>query len=109
MLDALLRSYGFPALVFVAVICAPLVEELVFRYALTDAVERQLSLRWANRFQALMFALCHDRWAVWPTLFVLALQAGKLRRETGSLRSSVALHAGWNLLASLGLLVRSLR
>jgi membrane protease YdiL (CAAX protease family) len=63
---------------------------------LTDALKQHLPVRWADGMQALVFMLFHEQWQFWPTLFAIAIIAGRLRRRTGSLVPSMALHASWN-------------
>ena len=104
MLSALLVKYGPYPVIMVAAIFAPVAEELLFRYALTDALEGYLPYRWANPCQALAFALCHDQWPMWPTLFCIGLFAGRLRRQTNDLTSSFLLHSAWNLMVVLAML-----
>ncbi|MFT3926718.1 MAG: CPBP family glutamic-type intramembrane protease [Myxococcales bacterium] len=108
MLSALLLHYGPFPVIMVAVIFAPLAEELLFRYVLSDALSGYLPWRWANRCQAAVFALCHDQWFMWPTLFCIGLFAGRARRKTSDLTASFLLHAGWNLLVVLAMLSKRL-
>lgn len=107
MLQAVAVHFGAPALLFCTVICAPVAEELLFRYVLTDSLQRHLSWRWAVGLQALTFALLHDQYAYLPTLFCIGLITARLRRRTGSLLPPMLLHAGWNLLASLVILAQA--
>lgn len=104
MLSALLVKYGPYPVIMVAAIFAPITEELLFRYALTDALQGYLPHRWANPAQALAFALCHDAWPMWPTLFCIGLFAGRLRHQTNDLTSSFLLHGAWNLMVVFAML-----
>jgi membrane protease YdiL (CAAX protease family)/tetratricopeptide (TPR) repeat protein len=100
-LRTVLNAYGVSGLIWVAVIAAPFAEELTFRYVLTETLRAHVPERWALGLQALAFALVHDHWQFWPTLFTVGVVASRLRSRTGSLLPSVALHAAWNALAVL--------
>jgi membrane protease YdiL (CAAX protease family) len=107
MLQAVAVNYGAAALLLCTVISAPIAEELLFRYVLTDCLQRHLTWGWAVGLQAAAFALVHDEYAYLPTLFVLGLVTARLRRRSSSLLPPMLLHAGWNLLASFVILGRA--
>jgi hypothetical protein len=90
------------------VVLGPLVEELLFRGALLHALERR-SRFLAVYGSALLFAAAHalDRaaWLMLPTLFVLGVVLGYEVLRTGRLGRAFAIHAGFNLLALLGLIL----
>jgi membrane protease YdiL (CAAX protease family) len=107
MLRATAVHFGAAALLFCTVISAPIAEELLFRYVLTDSLQRHLTWGWAVGLQGAAFALVHDAHAYLPTLLCLGLITARLRRRSGSLLPPMLLHAGWNLLASLAILARA--
>ena len=105
ILTAIREVYGVVALVLVAVVIAPLTEELVFRSVIFDVVARYLPGFWANALQALLFAAAHLEPRRLPYLFALGFLSGRLRRGSGGLFASVTLHAANNAVAVMFLLV----
>jgi hypothetical protein len=90
------------------VVLGPVVEEVLFRGVLL----RVLELR--SRFiavygSALLFAAAHAfdpaAWLMLPSLFVLGVVLGYEVLRTGRLGRVVAIHAGFNLLALVGLML----
>ncbi|MEX2323664.1 MAG: type II CAAX endopeptidase family protein [Acidimicrobiia bacterium] len=90
------------------VVLGPLVEEVLFRGVLLGALERR------SRFvavygSALLFASAHAldsaAWLMLPSLFVLGVVLGYEVLRTGRLGRVVAIHAGFNFLALVGLIV----
>jgi uncharacterized protein len=90
------------------VVLGPLVEEIVFRGIVLRALEGR------SRFiavygSAVLFAAAHAldpaAWLMLPSLFVLGVVLGYEVLRTGRLGRVVAIHAGFNALALLGLLV----
>lgn len=109
ILTAIREVYGVAALVLVAVVIAPLTEELVFRSVIFDVVARYMPAFWANALQALLFAAAHLEPRRLPYLFALGFLSGRLRRGSGGLFASVTLHAANNAVAVLFLLVAAAR
>ncbi len=108
------RARG-PALVLFAitvVTIAPLAEELLFRGALLRALLRHTTPAWAAFVSALVFAAVHPLASptigsviAVPSLFVLGLVSAGLAIRTGNLSASILLHAGFNLLTAISVLV----
>lgn len=90
------------AVAAIALIAAPLTEELVFRGCLYGVL-RQLGGRWlAIAVTAVVFALIHGHAASIPGLLILAVALALLYEATGSLWAPLALHAVFNGLSLLG-------
>jgi uncharacterized protein len=88
---------------FVAIaIAAPLVEELLFRGLLQNALARHLPVWGAILLSSLVFALVHLQPYAIPGLMSLSIAFGYLYHRTGSLRMNIALHMVNNAVA-LGL------
>jgi uncharacterized protein len=92
----------------VAVVIAPVCEELLFRGLLLQALRRRMSPESAVIVQALAFALAHPMLsptigdvAVVPALFLLGAISGVVAVRRGDLSASIMLHVGFNLLTTL--------
>ncbi len=113
-------TFGTVSLAVVtATVLAPLTEELLFRGVLQGSLERLtetedgLETDWCakpgparkalpNVLTSFLFASLHA--AQWPApipLFLLSLVLGRLRRQTGSLWAPIALHAGFNAISTV--------
>jgi len=98
------------AVVIVAVLLAPVAEELVFRGILLRALRHRFSAGWSGLISALAFALAHlaldpDAVAAVPALFVVGLVLAAMVRATGRLSFAVGVHFGFNLAGVLALLL----
>lgn len=92
----------------VAVIIAPICEELLFRGLLLQSLRRRMPPEAAVIVQALFFALAHPMLsptvgdvAVVPALFLLGAISGVVAVRRGDLSASIFLHMGFNLLTTL--------
>lgn len=101
LIAALHSQYGVGAVVLVAVVVAPITEELVFRSIMLDVFARYMPFFAANVLQAILFAGAHAELSRLPYLFVLGFFAGSLRRRSGGLLPSIFLHMINNALATL--------
>ena len=92
------------------VFVAPPVEELLFRGALLRSLQRRWSAAVAVFVSACIFAGIHlvDPGArfVLPALLLLGLVSGYQAVKRGDLARSVLLHAGFNLVAAIGLILK---
>jgi membrane protease YdiL (CAAX protease family) len=94
------------------VVLAPLAEELLFRGALLRALMRRTNPAWAVFGSALVFALVHPLGdpevgsvIVVPAILTLGVVSGYLAVRSGDLSRSMMLHAGFNLLTVVGVLI----
>lgn len=99
-----------PFFVLGVVVIAPVAEELLFRGALLRGLLRRTSPMWAVFLSALAFALIHvlgDLGAGYyvPAFLLLGLVSGWMAVTTGSLAASIGLHAGFNLVGAIAILV----
>jgi len=83
-------------LFLVAAGVAPFVEALLFRGFLYTVLRERLGATGANVVQALTFAFLHCAPSKFLVLFALGTVLGMLRERTGSIFSSIVLHALWN-------------
>ena len=111
----LLEDASGPGLVLFAaavVVLAPLAEELLFRGALLRALMRRLTPATAIFVSALVFALVHPLGdpevgsvIVVPAILTLGVVSGYLATRSGDLSRSIMLHAGFNFLTVVGVLI----
>jgi uncharacterized protein len=87
---------------FAIAIAAPLVEELLFRGLLQNALARHLPVWGAILLSSFAFAAVHLQPYAIPGLMSLSIAFGYLYHRTGSLRMNIALHMVNNAVA-LGL------
>ena len=95
-------------IVFVAVIVAPVLEELMFRGLFQTAIRSLFELRsgpwripssqiWlAIVISSVFFALMHANPGHWPALFVLGIGMGYAYEKSGSLLQPIFIHAFFN-------------
>jgi len=88
-----------------AIVLAPLFEEALFRGVLLPVVGRRWGGGAAVLSSAAVFALAHLSLSELVPLFVLGIGLGWLRWRSGRLGASVLMHALWNSLTFLNLLV----
>ncbi|MGH9032596.1 MAG: lysostaphin resistance A-like protein [Acidimicrobiia bacterium] len=111
----LLEDASGPGLALFAVavvVLAPLAEELLFRGAFLRALMRRTTPAWAIFASALVFAVVHPLGdpevgsvIVVPAILTLGVVSGYLAVRTGDLSRSIMLHAGFNLLTVLGVVI----
>lgn len=113
LMEQLLRDRGSILLVGVfAVTLGPLFEELSFRGFLMPLLARTFGAVAAVVLQALPFALLHGAeyaWA-WQQLILMFLAGaafGWMRYKSGSTAASTYMHAGYNLVAFVGIFAQS--
>jgi membrane protease YdiL (CAAX protease family) len=108
LLDLVLTSADPRALIcfaLTAIVLAPLFEETLFRGVLLPVLGRELGGGRAVVLSAAVFALAHLSLGELVPLFVLALGLGWLRWQSGRLLPCVLMHALWNGLTFLNLLL----
>lgn len=88
---------GFTAIA----ILAPLVEELLFRGLLQNALGHKMPALAAIALSSFVFALIHLQPYAIPPLMVLGASFGYIYHKTGSLRINILLHAANNAVALL--------
>jgi uncharacterized protein len=86
---------------FAIAIAAPLVEELLFRGLLQNALARRMPIWGAIILSSLAFAAVHLQLYAIPGLMSLSIAFGYLYHRTGSLRMNILLHMANNAFALL--------
>ncbi len=96
--------YDYVLLILLAVVIGPLVEELLFRWFVTDTLAKHLG--WSGIIIAsILFATAHMERGVVLNLTILALFLSYIYRKTGSMRYSLLFHMGINGLAVVALIL----
>ena len=88
-----------------AVVLAPLFEETIFRGALLPVLAKRCGTAGGVVLSALLFAVAHISIGELAPLTVLGVGLALLRVSTGRLLPSVLMHALWNAITFLNLLV----
>jgi membrane protease YdiL (CAAX protease family) len=87
-------------IVFVAVVIAPLLEEMMFRGFIQTTIRSYLNIRnsaWpAITVSSVFFALMHANPAHWPALFILGMCLGYSYEKSGSLFRPIFIHLFFN-------------
>ena len=91
------------ALLFSAVIVAPVFEEIVFRGFLFQGLRKKTGVVWAAVISTVFFALIHTQYDLWGSISMglTGVAACYMTLRTGSLKSAIALHALTNLIITL--------
>ncbi len=108
LLEMVLTSHdgwALAALALTAVVFAPLFEETLFRGVLLPVLGRHFGAIAGVGITALLFALAHLSLGELVPLTVLGVGLGLLRWQSGRLAASVCLHALWNSLTFVNLLL----
>ncbi len=84
-------------IVFLAVVIAPLLEEMLFRGLLQTVIRSYMGRPWsAIIITSILFAIVHENYEHWPALFVLATGLGYAYERSGSLFQPIFMHALFN-------------
>jgi membrane protease YdiL (CAAX protease family) len=89
------------AMICAIVIAAPIVEELLFRGLLQNALAKYLPIGGAILLSSFLFAAVHGQPYAIPGLMSLSVAFGYLYHRTGSLRTNIILHMANNGFALL--------
>lgn len=103
-MQGLSEYYGLWAMLLVAALAVPVVEELIFRGVLLEAFRARVTFWFAALAQAVLFVVLHEQWQSMPYLFVFALVATWLARRSQGLLAPIVLHSVNNAFASLTLI-----
>jgi len=99
-LDIIMESGALPLrvlIVVLAVVVAPLVEEMLFRGLVQTTFRSYTNRPWlAIIFTSLLFATFHTNGTHWPALFVLGMGLGYAYEKSGSLFRPIFMHALFN-------------
>jgi membrane protease YdiL (CAAX protease family) len=92
-------------LVLLAVVIAPVTEELIFRAGFFRFLHARVSPAWAMGVSSILFALLHQNTLTFPSLVLLGVVLCLVYRKTGSLIAPIGLHALFNLNSVLVILL----
>ena len=109
-LKIITESPSFPLqvlMIVTAVILAPLVEEMLFRGLLQSMVRSYFHGPWtAILISSAVFAVIHENFTHWPSLFVLAVGLGYAYEKSGSLLRPILMHAAFNGISIVTVLIQ---
>jgi membrane protease YdiL (CAAX protease family) len=100
-IQGMTESFGIGVTLLMVAGITPLVEEFIFRGVLLQAFRGQVSFWVSAVFTSLVFTLLHEEWVSMPYLFVFAMSAALLARNSGGLLASIVLHVINNAMAVL--------
>lgn len=100
----LAQQFGPAGLIVAIAVLVPVLEELLFRGVLLQALAKHIPFGWANATQAALFAAIHENVRIFPFFFAFGIVCGILARRSGGLAAAMALHACNNLLACVVLI-----
>lgn len=102
MLKAMPDTIGGFALIFASVaVLGPVVEEVLFRWGLQNALMRHMGPWAAIGLSAFAFALVHGQPYAIPELFLMGAVFGYLYYRSGSIRTNIILHIVNNAIATI--------
>ncbi len=87
----------FALLLFMAVIMAPLSEELLFRAGIYRFCRGRLSIPWAILVTSSLFAFLHQNLLAFPSLFLVGVFLCLVYEVSGNIQTAIAFHAFFNL------------
>jgi membrane protease YdiL (CAAX protease family) len=94
-------------LVVLAVVIAPVMEEMLFRGLFQTTIRSYTGRPWlAIGLTSILFALIHEDPSHWPSLFALALGLGYAYEKSGSLLRSIFMHALFNSISIVAVLTQ---
>lgn len=110
-LEVITQSNAVPLqvlMIVLAVLVAPLVEEMLFRGLFQTMLRSYLGRPWlAIAITSVLFAAIHADPEHWPALFVLAMGLGYSYEKSGSLFRPIFMHAMFNGLTIVAALLES--
>jgi len=104
-LRAIRAVFGWPVLILIVGVVAPMCEEMLFRGVLLRSFQRHVPFFWANLFQALGFAFLHTGVALMVFALVMGFGAGLLRNRANSLMPGIIMHVSNNFISMCAFLV----
>ena len=102
--DKVGSSIGLMVLLLIAVVMAPLVEELFFRGLMQNALQKRFSAGVALLVAATIFALAHFQLLQFPGLLVVGLTCGLMVQRFKRLGPAIFCHMAFNATAVVMLL-----
>ncbi len=97
-------------IVFVAVVIAPLLEEMMFRGFVQTTIRSFINIRnsaWpAIAASSVFFAMMHADPGHWPSLFILGVCLGYSYEKSGSLLRPIFIHLFFNAISITGTLIQ---
>lgn len=92
----------------VAVVGAPIVEELLFRGVLFEEIRNECSLKMTIFLTALVFGIYHFNIIQTPNTFFMGLVLAYVYYKTGTIKAPIIIHATNNILATIPIIDQGL-
>jgi membrane protease YdiL (CAAX protease family) len=101
LIDRAQGASGVTLLILIAVVGAPIAEEVFYRGFFQPGLATRLPAWAAIVVTSLVFGLSHFQLLPFPGLFVFGVAAGVVAHRTGRLGPAIALHMGFNLTTTI--------
>jgi uncharacterized protein len=107
-INVFISEYGGLMGLFVFGLLVPVYEEIIFRGVILDSCKRYLTFKWANIFQATIFAALHNSLFLFPLFLGFGIITGTLKEKSGGLIPGIAFHVLNNVLVIIVLIFETM-
>lgn len=108
LMENAFNGVGILVIFIVAVVGAPIVEELLFRGVLFEEIRNECSLKMTIFLTALVFGIYHFNIIQTPNTFFMGLVLAYVYYKTGTIKSPIIIHATNNILATIPIIDQGL-
>ena len=96
MMTAMTDPWKYLVCILIAVVAAPILEELFFRAIVFRFLVGKMSVTWALVASSALFAMLHFNLDSLLPIFILGCMLGSVYRRTGDIRASIWMHVLFN-------------
>ena len=108
LMENAFSGVGILVIFIVAVVGAPIVEELLFRGVLFEEIRNECSIKTTIFLTALVFGIYHFNIIQTPNTFFMGLVLAYVYYKTGTIRAPIIIHATNNILATIPIIDQGL-
>lgn len=108
LMENAFSGVGILVIFIVAVVGAPIVEELLFRGVLFEEIRDECSLKMTIFLTALVFGIYHFNIIQTPNTFFMGIVLAYVYYKTGTIRAPIIIHATNNILATIPIIDQGL-
>lgn len=108
LMENAFNGVGILVIFIVAVVGAPIVEELLFRGVLFEEIRNECSLKMTIFLTALVFGIYHFNIIQTPNTFFMGLVLAYVYYKTGTIKAPIIIHATNNILATIPIIDQGL-